>query len=153
MHMQTFLPLESFADSARALDYRRLGKQRSEVYQILRALSGDTLGWANHPVTVAWRGHERALCDYGLAMCSEWVRRGYRDTREPLIRAMAERFPPAPRPTWSTDPAVHEAYRRLLVGKNREHYVGVRGWRDEAADQFDYTLLGWGRKGTPGGSA
>ena len=37
LFMQTFLPYPDFARSARCLDNRRLGKQRVESYQILRA--------------------------------------------------------------------------------------------------------------------
>lgn len=140
--MQTFLPLPSFAESAAALDRQRLNKQRSEVYQMLRALAGDTSGWASHPVTVAWRGHERSLCEYGFAMCAEWIGRGYRDTRAPLIAAMAPRFAAttAKPPPWAENPAVHLAYRRLLVGKKPEHYALL--WPGvEAASGIDYGLL------------
>ena len=36
--MQTFLPYPSFVESAKALDNKRLGKQRVEAYQILKTL-------------------------------------------------------------------------------------------------------------------
>ena len=36
--MQTFLPFADFAASAAVLDDRRLGKQRVETLQVLRAL-------------------------------------------------------------------------------------------------------------------
>ena len=36
--MQTFLPYPNFADSLDCLDYRRLGKQRVEAFQIINAL-------------------------------------------------------------------------------------------------------------------
>ena len=49
--MQTFLPYANFEDSAKVLDWRRLGKQRVEADQILNIISGKTekLGWRNHP--------------------------------------------------------------------------------------------------------
>lgn len=78
--MQTFLPYADYARSARALDRARLGKQRVEAYQILRVLLSITKGWANHPAVRMWRGHERSLAHYTLAMCDEWKRRGYNDT-------------------------------------------------------------------------
>lgn len=53
--MQTFLPYPSFAESARVLDRQRLGKQRVEVLQLLRALTGQTKGWANHPAALKAR--------------------------------------------------------------------------------------------------
>src|SRR5687768_5243480 len=56
--VQTFLPYPDFERSARALDPRRLGKQRVEVLQICNALHRETGGWINHPVTRMWRGFE-----------------------------------------------------------------------------------------------
>lgn len=78
--MQTFLPYPDFGRSARVLDRRRLGKQRVEVKQILRALRNPSSGWRNHPAVRMWRGHEYSLLSYGVAVCSEWRSRGYRDS-------------------------------------------------------------------------
>lgn len=79
--MQTFIPYRSFSQSARALDWRRLGKQRVEAKQIMQTLeSGRTAGWRNHPAVKMWQGYENELARYGLAMCNEWKRRGYRDS-------------------------------------------------------------------------
>ena len=36
--MQTFLPVADFVESARMLDYKRLGKQRVEGMQLLNAM-------------------------------------------------------------------------------------------------------------------
>ena len=47
--MQTFLPFSDFAQTAAVLDARRLGKQRVEVLQILRALTFDDYGWRTYP--------------------------------------------------------------------------------------------------------
>ena len=66
--MQTFLPYESFKQSARVLDWRRLGKQRVEGMQIINAIEGKPRqdskpykGWLNHPATVMWRPYLNAL--------------------------------------------------------------------------------------------
>ena len=40
--MQTFLPYSNYPASARVLDNKRLGKQRVEVLQILKALAGES---------------------------------------------------------------------------------------------------------------
>lgn len=114
--MQTFLPHPLFIESARRLDRQRLGKQRVEVLQILRALAGRTKGWVNHPITKAWRGYEEALVEYGLAVCDEWIACGYRDTCRPKIAAFSHGGP-AIRPPWMR-PTLHQAYRRLLIAKN-----------------------------------
>src|SRR3954467_10297198 len=54
--MQTFLPVADFADSARLLDSPRLGKQRVEALQILRAIELPDYGWVNHPAVLMWGG-------------------------------------------------------------------------------------------------
>jgi predicted RNase H-like HicB family nuclease len=59
--MQTFLPYLDFAECARVLDDRRLGKQRVEVLQIARAITVPGYGWRHHPAVRMWRGYEEAL--------------------------------------------------------------------------------------------
>src|SRR5687768_368968 len=78
--MQTFLPYPDLVASCRVLDDRRLGKQRVETFQILRALTWPAYAWKNHPAVAMWRGFVPALVAYGLASCDEWTRRGYADT-------------------------------------------------------------------------
>jgi len=78
--VNTFLPYANFETSAKTLDYRRLGKQRVEALQILRANLGLTVGWVNHPAAKMWKGHEITLVRYGIAMCNEWRDRGFKDS-------------------------------------------------------------------------
>lgn len=125
--MQTFLPFPSFSDSARALDWRRLGKQRVEVWQILGALEGRTNGWANHPAARMWRGYERALCLYGLAVCDEWIRRGYRDTMRVRFLAALERHDGPETPGWLGDEDFHRSHQSNLLRKSPEHYGPIFG--------------------------
>ena len=77
--MQTFLPYKSFETSARVLDRMRLGKQRVENMQIMRALL-EGGAWENHPATLMWVGHADWLMNYQEAICNEWTNRGYNDT-------------------------------------------------------------------------
>src|SRR3954468_19517979 len=65
--MQTFLPVADFAGSARLLDTPRLGKQRVETLQILRAIELPDYGWANHPAVLMWRGGGAGAARYGPA--------------------------------------------------------------------------------------
>ena len=76
--MQTFLPYPDFQQSLGALDYRRLGKQRVEAFQILNVLTNSTikLGWRNHPAVLMWKGYERGLWKYVQAMIFEARNRG-----------------------------------------------------------------------------
>ena len=64
--MQTFLPYKDFTKSAKALDNKRLGKQRVEVKQILNALDGKSKGWTNHPATNMWRDMKQPLHNTAL---------------------------------------------------------------------------------------
>lgn len=78
--MQTFMPHGDYVSVARALDTKRLGKQRVETYQIIKALRGeyaDTGAWVNHPATVMWSGHIYDLALYGLTVSMEFYERGY----------------------------------------------------------------------------
>ena len=132
--MQTFLPYPSFAASAAALDDRRLGKQRVEALQVLRALTRTRYGWQRHPAVLMWRGHEEALAAYGLAVCDEWVRRGHADTCAGTIgvdlaaagfgppRTEAEIRAAGLLPPWFGDERLHRSHRSALVRKDPEHY-------------------------------
>lgn len=61
--------------TAKCLDTKRLSKLITEVYQIMRALIGETKAYANHPVTVSWRRHEGALLKYVEVMHAEYFLR------------------------------------------------------------------------------
>ena len=116
--MQTFLPYPDLEQSARVLDYRRLGKQRVEAYQILRALRGLSKGWVNHPATVMWRGYESALEQYLRAMILEWIARGYSNTMDIPDLDITAQFP-----MWFGDDRVHASHRANLKRKDPTHYA------------------------------
>jgi hypothetical protein len=78
--VQTFLPYADFDRSASVLDTVRLGKQRVETLQVMRALTIPNYGWRHHPVVRMWRGFRPALMAYQDAVCDEWERRGHADT-------------------------------------------------------------------------
>jgi Pyrimidine dimer DNA glycosylase len=132
--MQTFLPYADFAASAAVLDPRRLGKQRVEALQILRAITWPTYGWKHHPAVRMWAAHPGALASYGLAVCAEWVARGHADTCAATITTdLASAGLPAPRsqhdlahlnqlPAWLGDPRLHRSHQATLVRKNPDHY-------------------------------
>jgi hypothetical protein len=127
--MQTFLPYPDFIASAKCLDRQRLGKQRVEVLQLLRALLGVTKGWANHPAAKMWRGYEGALALYGFEICLEWQRRGYADTCFAKIDALFPEGFAAPNPLWLGDEAFHTAHRSNLLRKDPVWY-GQFGWSE-----------------------
>lgn len=129
--MQTFLPYADFAASARALDRQRLGKQRLEALQLLQILRGvgGRTGWRTHPALLMWRGHANALAMYGIAICREWRRRGYKDTLLPRFEALVDRSAGFRRPSWFGDPAFHASHRGNLLRKDPVFY-GRYGWSE-----------------------
>ncbi len=133
--MQTFLPYADFERSARVLDRMRLGKQRVETIQVVRALTWPEYGWKNHPAVLMWEGFEEALGRYGFACCEAWTDLGFGDTcaltigtdlraagietvRTQLELAAADALPP-----WLGDEAVHRSHQSALVRKDHEHYA------------------------------
>lgn len=128
--MQTFLPYPDFARSAQALDRQRLGKQRVEVWQLLRALTDPTprRGWVNHPAAAMWRNHEGSLAQYGLVVCAEWMTRGYVDNMTARLVPYATGADSTP-PSWLGDPAFHASHRSNLLRKDPAHYAQF-GWTE-----------------------
>jgi hypothetical protein len=78
--VQTFMPYSDFEKTARVLDTKRLGKQRVEVIQVIRALTVPGYGWASHPAALMWRGRLEALGRYGFTMCEVWTEGGFGDS-------------------------------------------------------------------------
>jgi hypothetical protein len=132
--MQTFLPYADFSRSAQVLDRARLGKQRVEAIQVVRAVTVPTYGWRNHPAAVMWRGHLEALGAYSFAIVEEWTSRGFADTCAATIatdlatagvesvRSQTELGHAGLLPSWVGDEAFHLSHRSNLVRKDPEHY-------------------------------
>jgi hypothetical protein len=129
--MQTFLPVADFAESARLLDSPRLGKQRVETLQILRAIELPDYGWATHPAVRMWRGRTPALVSYGLAMARIWRERGFADTTESQIGEFAPGVVGVPQeelagagllPSWLGDEDLHRSHRSNLIAKDPGFY-------------------------------
>jgi hypothetical protein len=133
--MQTFVPYPDMQKSAEVLDDKRLGKQRVEALQIIRALTYETYGWKHHPAVLMWQGYEEALGAYARAICNEWTKRGYADTCAATITtdltnagvrtpSRSERQLTKARklPPWWGDEAVHASHRRALLRKDPDHY-------------------------------
>lgn len=118
--MQTFLPYADFQRTAEVLDYRRLGKQRVETWQLLNALDGLTKGWTNHPAALMWRGYEAALAAYGVVVTLEWRRRGYKDT---MLDRFLQPRPYSGMPPWIGDEQFHLSHQSNLIRKDPEFYA------------------------------
>lgn len=127
--MQTFLPYPNYPASARVLDNKRLGKQRVEVLQILKALNGESKGWVNHPATKMWQEYEVCLIIYGVNVCREWKRRGFKDTCEEKIVSYLSIFKASDSPPFMGDEKFHASHRSNLLRKDPEWY-GRFGWTE-----------------------
>ena len=110
--MQTFLPTSNFRESARLLDYKRLGKQRVEGMQLLNAMKPDYphKGWLKHPAKIMWEGHEDMLKKYVNTMILEWIDRGYNNTME-----LYDFDWDAPMPEWMGNDKIHKSHTEELV--------------------------------------
>jgi hypothetical protein len=126
------------------LDDRRLGKQRVETLQVLRALVFPSYkGWKNHPATRMWRGFTAALVAYGLAVCDEWTRRGRADAvGETLLEFSGGQRPDVDGlrrggalPPWLGLEELHVSHRSSLVRKLPEHY---RRYFPDVPDDLPY---------------
>ena len=133
--MQTFLPYADFCASARVLDKRRLGKQRVETIQVLRALTVAGYGWRHHPAAKMWAGYEEALVRYGLDICAVWCDLGNADTCSGTLvadltqgtgvsspRVQPDLAAAGELPPWLGDPAFHRSHQSALVRKDPAHY-------------------------------
>lgn len=129
--MNTFLPYADFSKSAQCLDYKRLGKQRVEAWQIYLALTKENYGWKNHPAVKMWKEHEKALLEYGLAICAEWINRGYKDSMylrfflewKKLICASNKR------PNWLDCDKFYKGMRSNLLRKDYNYYKQFK-WKE-----------------------
>lgn len=136
--MITFLPVKEFNLSAGYLDRQRLGKQRLEAKDILLHLVGPKISrWTHHPVMKMWKGHELELCLYGIAVCKQWIARGYVDNQlywfeDTFCRLLKE---------WAISPdnpiklavfsdELYASHRAALLWKDPKWY-GQFGWKDK----------------------
>ena len=142
--MQTFLPYPDFKRSAEVLDRQRLGKQRSEALVLLRICRDGKSRWKNHPIWKMWFKNPEALALYGVVICEEWIKRGYRDTcKEKILAANREmggseleelrrKYEEREEgflPSWFGSEELHASHRSNLLRKDQDHYSAF-GWTE-----------------------
>ena len=128
--MQTFLPYEDFEQSAKVLDWRRLGKQRVEGMQIINAINNpNKQGWQNHPITVMWRPYLSALKLYTNIIIMEWESRGYNNNMKIYdVNNMVK-------PHWLGKEEFHSSHRANLLRKDYEYYSKF-GWKEDSGNPY-----------------
>lgn len=132
--MQTFLPYSDFKQSAKCLDYRRLGKQRLEGKQILTCLEyirtgnltklnkhGKLIprGWINHAAVKMWIGYSELLKIYTNVIIEEWVERGYKNTMKLYDINDSDIIVPS----WLGNLEFHKSHQSNLLRKNPKFYI------------------------------
>ncbi len=132
--MQTFLPYADPEASARALDVKRLGKQRVECLQVVRGLTVPGYAWRRHPAVTMWQGCLEALGRYSLTCCEVWVEGGRQDTVATTlvadlaaagvteVRGQAELEATGAVPWWWGHELVHRSHRSALLRKDDAFY-------------------------------
>jgi hypothetical protein len=130
--MQTFLPYPNIKKSLKSLDYKRLGKQRVEAFQILNILleRTDKKAWKNHPAVLMWKGYENALKLYLNKSIKLWISRGYKNTMK-LEKIQGKII----LPKWFGNKEFHNSHKSNLLRKNPEHYVQ---FSKEVPNDLDY---------------
>lgn len=136
--MQTFAPMgRDLTAGFDILDYRRLGKQRVEAWQILNVLRGvdndgypkHHKGWVSHPATRLWEGRTAGLAYYGVLCCQMWRRKGYRDGLLHRFNEVYELYSefedPSP-PIWLD--WIADSHKSNLIRKDPEYYGPIWPW-------------------------
>ena len=131
--MQTFLPDENYEESARILDWRRLGKQRVEGMQIINAIENpNKQGWQNHPATIMWTPYISALKLYTNVMITEWINRGYNNNME-FYDDYLEGLSIEGVPRWPEE--FYSSHRANLLRKDYEYYSQFK-WREDPNEPY-----------------
>jgi len=122
--MQTFLPYSDFKQTAKCLDYRRLGKQRVEAFQILRIIertsklnSNGKVAWENHPIVKMWKGYSFALKEYFNVILTEWINRGYKNNMQYYDLPTKFSYP-----LWLGNKDFHDSHKSNLLRKDFNFY-------------------------------
>lgn len=136
--MQTFLPYESFIDSAKCLDKKRLWKQVVETRQLLDVLDGKKLGWKNHPAAKMWLGYRDLLFTYFQEMLIESLNRGIKVKAYSVVEyKQQEQF--TDKPKFLGNPEFHASHRSNLLRKDFEYYSKF-GWQESTTLEYIWAV-------------
>lgn len=133
--LMTLLPLPDFDASARCLDRQRLSRQCQDARMILEALLGraHTAKRLPQPGVQMWKGYEKALALYGIAVCERSSSPAIHDNLRTWFVYMVE---PGPSgvvhvkwPKWFGHKDFHASHRSYLLKHSPEFY-GPLGWPD-----------------------
>ena len=136
--MQTFLPYADFQKTAKCLDDKRLGKQRVECLQILKAIYIPDYGWRHHPAVNMWKDYPHALQSYMNTCIREWIDRGFKNT---MAIEKLDRFIELPQ--WLGNATLHASHRSNLLRKDKQFYSKFK-WKEN--DCMPYYWCGFSKQ-------
>lgn len=129
--MQTFLPYQSFEQSAEVLDKKRCWKQVVEAKQILCVLRFEGCpddwkqtksylkqGWKHHVAVRMWEGYEHVLAYYYNCMLDHCKKVHKINTDLPFLQ-----YESAAYPWWMSNPNFYRAMRSRLIEKDQDFYL------------------------------
>jgi len=138
--MQTFLPYADFRETAKCLDYKRLGKQRLEakdcLYVCYRHKERDKRKefnysdeqadyiwkrYKNHLVVKLWINHTELLKQYYNWILFEWINRGYNNNMK-YFDVNTLKIREEGKPFWMDDVTFHNSHKSNLLRKKPEYY-------------------------------
>lgn len=124
--------------TASCLDYKRLGKQRVEAFQILKSIqsikNGSKYGWQNHPATKMWLKYPNALKEYYNTILQEWINRGYNNSM-PFKRIHGK----IKYPHWLGNRKFHSLHRANLLRKDYEYY-SLFEWKEKPSNKYYWPI-------------
>ena len=81
------------------------------------------VAWKNHPIVRMWKGYESDLVCYGIRICNEWRRRGFKDSMLEKFESVLfnDPIPRTPIP-WLNNEPFHKSHRAKLYSKSPNDY-------------------------------
>ncbi len=140
--MIIFLPDQSYFECAKILDYKRLGKQRVEARWLLQELQKENSRFKNHPLYKMFDGYQYMVISYGIAICEEWLNRGYKDTLLNWFLDQDQENYDDSDPWWIFDERIYSSHRTKLITKDPVYYSKF-GWSEIPDPNCSYY---WPRK-------
>lgn len=134
--MQIFIPFPCVRKSLKSLDYKRLGKQRLEAWQIIRIIRGETTGYQKHPIISTYRKYLPAVIDYYNKCLEEWENRGYQNDKLQPIKLDSE---PERPPFWDYKEFT-DRHQAILRAKDPLFYTVEKGFLAEPKESCFYII-------------
>ena len=133
----TFIPYESFVQSAKVIDNKRLWKEILETNQLCKAIYNHTDFYKNHPIRKMWEKHYNWLEYYKAVFVQEWLDRRLFNPFK-LERSLCL-ISPETRPKWLGNEQLHASHRASLLFKNPQWYSQFN-WKETPKIEYFWPI-------------